>query len=220
VKKAVLLAFSLSVACKQTNAAPESECTGQPPACFDSISEGCCGDAGPRAECGPKDAPRGTHLKWVCPGKTVATAACKEFAPACVRGDQTGSPMAAPHAAPDVIALAPAQDAPPGTVLTDKTEPINAGYSVRSYSVKAGPNAPEPVLKYRDLYFGKDRLGAGPFFLSPAGDAVVYANGNGKNFVHSSKNGKRRDVTPKPYEAPTSAAWDAGKRTVTVSFDP
>jgi hypothetical protein len=55
--------------------------------------------------------------------------------------------------------------------------------------------------------------------LSPAGDAVVYANGNGRNYVHSAKSGKQRGVTPKPYEAPTSATWDAGKRTVTVSFE-
>jgi hypothetical protein len=209
----------LLLGCKTTRAAPENECTGEAPACFEPIKEGCCGDAGPRAECGPKDAPRGTHLKWVCPGKTVAAAACVEYAPACVRGDQTGSPMAAPHAGPDIIGVAPAQDAAPGTVLSDRTEPISAAYAVRTYSVKAAVNAPDPVLSYRDLYFGKDRLGAGPYFLSPAGDSVVYANGTGRNYVHSSKNGKRRDVTPKPYEPPAGATWDAGKRSVTVSFE-
>jgi hypothetical protein len=155
----------------------------------------------------------------VCPGKTVAAVACKEYAPGCVRGEQTGSALAAPHAGPDVIALAPAQDAAPGTVLSDRSDPLSAAYAVRSYSVKAAPTAPDPVLQYKDLYFGKDRLGPGPYFLSPGGDAVVYANGSGKNYVHSSKSGRRRDVTPKPYEAPASASWDAGKRTVTVSFE-
>ena len=57
--------------CARSSRDSDDECTGVVPTCFEALAEGCCAEAGAPAECGPKDAPRGTHLKWVCPGKSV-----------------------------------------------------------------------------------------------------------------------------------------------------
>jgi hypothetical protein len=90
-------------------------CTGTAPECHELTTDGCCAAEPQPAECGPKDAPLGTHLKWVCPGKLVVPAECRGIGAACTprpviqRNDSTGAPHAAvslevfnPDAAPRV----------------------------------------------------------------------------------------------------------------------
>ena len=99
-----LTATSL-VGCKPRGKAglPEDteRCMGTAPVCHEPTTDGCCAAEPQEAECGPKDAPLGTHLKWVCPGKLVAVSECRGIGAACVprpiiqRNDSTGAPHAA-----------------------------------------------------------------------------------------------------------------------------
>jgi hypothetical protein len=77
------------------------KCMGTAPVCHEPTTDGCCAAEPHEAECGPKDAPLGTHLKWVCPGTLVAVSECRGVGAACVprpviqRNDSTGAPHAA-----------------------------------------------------------------------------------------------------------------------------
>lgn len=220
--RAAVLAAALALAgCAR--AAADNECTGAAPLCYESAAPGCCADAGVPAECGPKDAPRGTHLKWVCPGKSVRVTECTAYGPACAEhAEQVAATLATPHAVP--LAGDPAGlpqgwlDAGAGAVLADRTEQLSTFYSVRKYTTRT--KGPENVRDHEDLYFGKDRLTADKRdFVAPSGDFVVFEDGTSpKLSVHGAVSGKKRDLVPKPYESPTGAAFDTQKRTVTVSF--
>jgi len=151
----------------------------------------------------------------------VPRSGCRDYGPACaVHAEQVAPTLATPH----LVSLTPMlpagwADAGVGTVLNDKTEPISAYYALRTYSLRS--DDPDGVANHRDLYFGKERLGSGVFFLPPSGDYVVYASGAGKkkNFVHGAISGKKRSITPKPYAVPSRVAWDLTKSSVTVSFE-
>jgi hypothetical protein len=208
--------------CART-AAPADECTGAAPTCFESIAPatGCCAEAGVPAECGPKDAPRGTLLKWVCPGKTVRDTECSAYGAVCATHvDQVAPSLATPHAVPfdDPGAGLPAgwQDASAGTTLVDQTEPLGNFYTVRKYTTRAA--GPDGVKEHRDVYFGKERITERRYFLAPTSDYILFEDGPNKIAVHGAVSGKRRDATPKPYEAPAGATFDVQKRTVVVTF--
>ena len=206
--------------------APADECTGAAPTCFESVlpATGCCAEAGDPAECGPKDAPRGTLLKWVCPGKTVRATECAAYGAVCATHiDQVAPSLATPHAVPFDTASAlgaglPAgwQDASVGTTLLDRTEPLGQFYTLRTYTTRAA--GPDGVKEHRDVYFGKERLTERRYFLSPTADYLLFEDGPTKLAVHGAVSGKRRDATPRPYESPVSATFDSQKRTVTVTF--
>jgi hypothetical protein len=221
---ASLAALAALAGCAR-GAAPSDECTGVAPTCFEAIAPAtaCCAEAGVPAECGPKDAPRGTLLKWVCPGKTVRAAECAAYGAVCAAHvDQVAPSLATPHAVPFDGAGAGAglpagwQDAAVGTTLVDRSEPLGPFYTLRSYTTRvAGPDA---VKDHRDVYFGKDRLTERRYFLAPTSDYLLFEDGPNKLAVHGAVSGKRRDATPKPYEAPAAATFDAQKKTVVVTF--
>ncbi len=225
---AVLAACALSRAllgCART-AAPADECSGAAPTCFEPIAQtiGCCAEAGVPAECGPKDAPRGTLLKWVCPGKTVRATECSAYGAICATHvDQVAPSLATPHAVPfddpgAPVAGLPAGwlDASAGATLVDQTEPLGPFYTLRRTVLRVA--APEGVKERRDVYFGKERLTDRRYFLAPTSDYLLFEDGPNKLAVHGAVSGKRRDATPKPYEAPAGATFDAQKRTVVVAF--
>jgi hypothetical protein len=217
------VAACVLLGCARTSA-DDNECTGQAPVCFEPIAAnaGCCAEAGAPAECGPKDAPRGTHLKWVCPGKSVRATECTAYGAVCATHvDQIAPSLATPHAVPlpgDPTAGLPAgwRDAAAGTVLDERSEPLGTFYSVRHSTTRG--SGPDAVKQRDELFFGKDRLTERRYFLAPAGDFVVFEDGSGKTVVHSAASAKRRDATPRPIEPPTGAAFDPQKRTATISF--
>jgi hypothetical protein len=204
--------------------ADENECTGQAPACFEPIAAnvGCCAEAGVPAECGPKDAPRGTHLKWVCPGKSVRATECTAYGAVCATHvDQIAPSLATPHAVPlpgDPTAGLPAAwlAAPVGTVVDERIEALGGAYSVRHSTTRV--SGPDAVKQRDELVFGKDRLTERRYFVAPAGDYVVFEDAGGKTVVHAAASAKRRDATPRPIEPPTGATFDPQKRTATITF--
>ncbi len=226
-KIAVLLAGASSWvvsagACARA-AEADAECTGAPPVCFEPLATnvGCCGDAGVPAECGPKDAPRGTHLKWVCPGKSVRQTECSTFGALCATHiDQAPPSLATPHAPlpGDPAGALPAGwlDASAGAVLADQTVPLSPFYTLRRYTTRS--TGPEGVKEHADVYFGKERLTERRYFLAPEGDYILFEDGPSKVAVHGAVGGKKRDATPRPYEAPTGATFDAAKKTVVVTY--
>jgi predicted small secreted protein len=101
----LLASASLLAACRRGQAGlPEDteKCMGDAPVCHEpTTTDGCCAAEPRAAECGPKDAPLGTHLKWVCPGKLVVATDCRGIGAACVarpilqHNDSSGAPHAA-----------------------------------------------------------------------------------------------------------------------------
>jgi hypothetical protein len=95
-------AAALSAACRKVptaEAEPDrSACTGEPPACYTPLADGCCGDTAQKAECGPLDAPVGTHLRWICPGETTIASSCRGIGSACVPRTTGHDPTNVPHA--------------------------------------------------------------------------------------------------------------------------
>ena len=219
---AILMLVALA-ACK-TPAPPADECSGAAPVCFDLIAAnvGCCAEAGVPAECGPKDAPQGTHLKWVCPGKSVRASDCSAYGAVCATHvDQVAPSLATPHAVPlpgDPGAPLPAGwlDASAGSVLADDSQPLSQFYTLRRYTTRI--NGPDAVKDHADVYFGKDRLTERRYLLAPSGDFLLFEDVPNRIAVHGAVSGKKRDATPKPYESFTTATFDVPKKTVVVTF--
>lgn len=218
--RALVVSLLLLGACRRASAGADNDCSGAAPSCYEPLAEGCCAEAGAPAECGPRDAPRGTRLKWVCPGSSTPASECRAYGPACAsHPDQVAPTLATPHAVgagDGPVMPSTWADAAAGTVLLDKTEQISAYYSVRTYTVKS--SGFEGLSHRRDLYYGKERLGT-EHFLAPGGEYVVYETGEGKNFLHSAVTGKKRSVTPKPYAPPDRVEWNMAKNSVTVLFE-
>ena len=91
-----------------------TDCTGAAPTCYTPRGDGCCDEPAVPAVCGPKDAPKGTHLKWMCEGTLTPATACRGVGVSCVAA--TSGPAqfatAAPHAVVPLIPFDPDASAP------------------------------------------------------------------------------------------------------------
>jgi hypothetical protein len=212
----LVVSFVSLSSCRPT-ASADAQCSGAAPACFDSLAEGCCGDAGAPAECGPKDAPRGTVPKWICPGATVPASECRAYGAACLaQKEQVAPTLTAPHAVVPGSGIPPEWlDASAGTLVADVPEPLGPFYAVHHTATRV--TGPDQVKQVDELWFGKTRLTAGPWFAAPGTSYVAFADG-GRIAMHNGASGMRRDTKVVPFEAPADVAWDLGKHVATVSF--
>jgi hypothetical protein len=97
-----------------TSAPAIVDCTGAAPACYTPRGDGCCDEPAVPAVCGPKDAPKGTHLKWICEGTLTPATACRGVGSGCVGTSSGAAPFAtaAPHAVVPLIPFDPDASAP------------------------------------------------------------------------------------------------------------
>ncbi len=113
---AALFALAAATACKTPiGATASSSCDGTPPECYVPVGDGCCAQTPIAAECGPKDAPLGTHLKWICPDKSMAREECRGVGAACTpKPPEKPAEVRAPHAAVELEVFDPDASTRPG----------------------------------------------------------------------------------------------------------
>ena len=107
------LAGLLPEACKRSVGAtsdtavavpPVSDCPTPAPTCYTPGVDGCCEEPSATAVCGPRDAPKGTHLKWMCDGSLTLGSNCRGVGTACVPGAGAGGDATrSPHAVVPLI---------------------------------------------------------------------------------------------------------------------